>query len=291
MDNLINKFLDDLKYHKNYSPRTIESYCKDLKQLSAFLNTYNIKNTSPSDITNWIRDCHSKGDSSKTLQRKISSVRSFFNFLIDLDFIKNNPTFDIKPPKDSKTLPKTVNVDELAFLLDINPSSKTEVRDIAIFDMIYSCGIRLSELSGLTISKIDFSQQSLRVLGKGNKERVVYFGTKTNNTLKKWINIREEYNPKTDYLFINNKGEHLSNRSIQKRLEIFAKKYASKHIHPHMLRHSFATHLLESSKDLLAVKKLLGHSDISSTQIYTHLDFQQLAEVFDKTHPRAKKKS
>jgi integrase/recombinase XerC len=286
----IKKFLDDLSHHKNYSKQTIDAYSRDLNSLSLFLNSTDIKSIQKNDISRWIKILHSNGQSSKTIQRKLSSSRSFFNFLIEINVIESNPTNDIKAPKDKKLLPKDVSVDELSYLLDIKPTSKTEARDISMFDMIYSCGIRLSELSALKLKDIDFSQKSIRVVGKGNKERIAYFGEKTNNNLSKWMIIRDELNSDNEYLFLNNKGEHLTNRSIQKRLEIFSQKYSKKHIHPHMLRHSFASHILESSKDLLAVKDLLGHSDISSTQIYTHLNFQQLAETFDNFHPRAKKK-
>lgn len=204
--------------------------------------------------------------------------------------VSQNPASGIKAPKSSKRLPKAVNTDELAYLLDINPSNDIEARDIACFDLLYSCGIRLSELSSIELKDISISQKSIRVTGKGNKQRIAYFGPKTLNNLDRWLKIRDIFKPSCDYLFISRDGKHLTNRSIQKRLEIFAQKYASRHIHPHMLRHSFASHVLDSSKDLLAVKDLLGHADISSTQIYTHLNFQQLASVFDKAHPRAKKK-
>nr|MCX3303509.1 tyrosine-type recombinase/integrase [Bacillus pacificus] len=142
---------------------------------------------------------------------------------------------------------------------------------------LYSCGIRLSELSSVELKDISISQKNIRVTGKGNKQRIVYFGTKTLRNLSRWLKIRDSLKPSSDYLFISRDGKHLTNRSIQVRLETFAQKYASRHIHPHMLRHSFASHVLDSSKDLLAVKDLLGHADISSTQIYTHLNFQQLA--------------
>ncbi len=290
MKNQIQNFLNDLIFHKNYSEKTVDGYGRDLNQLNSFLAIENPTRIKRDDISRWIKTLNAKGNSAKTIQRKLSSARAFFNFLIESNELQSNPTTDIKAPKDKKSLPKAVNVDELAFLLDITPVNNTEARDIAIFDMIYSCGIRLSELSALDISDVNFSSNSIRVTGKGNKQRIAYFGKKTHETISRWIQIRDTLNSNSDALFLNNKAERLSNRSIQKRLEIFAQKYANKHIHPHMLRHSFASHLLDSSKDLLAVKDLLGHSDISSTQIYTHLNFQQLAEVFDNSHPRAKKK-
>ncbi|OEZ33183.1 integrase [Francisella endosymbiont of Amblyomma maculatum] len=286
----ISNFLDNLLYLKNYSQETINNYQRDLLQLNQSLNDKNITSLTHNDILIWIKKLHAQGNSPKTLQRKISSVISFFNFLINSEIISQNPASGIKAPKSSKRLPKAVNTDELAYLLNINPNNNIEARDIACFDLLYSCGIRLSELSSIELKDISISQKSIRVIGKGNKQRIAYFGPKTLSNLDRWLKIRDTLKPSCDYLFISRDGKHLTNRSIQKRLEIFAEKYASRHIHPHMLRHSFASHVLDSSKDLLAVKDLLGHADISSTQIYTHLNFQQLASVFDKAHPRAKKK-
>lgn len=286
----IDKFLDNLLYHKKYSDKTITSYKHDLEQLDASIDGKDLISISSQDIQLWIKKEHAKGSSPKTLQRKLSTVRSFFNFMINSEVTAINPAANIKAPKSSKRLPKAINTNELAFLLDITPNTDIEARDIASFDLLYSCGIRLSELSAIQLKDINHSQQSIRVTGKGNKERIAYFGDKTCKSLQRWLKIRDSFNPQSNYLFISQNGTHLTNRSIQKRLEIFARKYASKHIHPHMLRHSFASHVLDSSKDLLAVKDLLGHADISSTQIYTHLNFQQLANVFDNAHPRAKKK-
>ena len=287
----INNFLSEITHHKNYSQQTIKSYQIDLNQLTIFIGSNNnIQNISREDILRWIKKLHSQGLSPKTLQRKLSTVRSFFNHLVKSEVVASNPASNIKAPKDAKKLPTLLSVDELAYLLDIDPTTDIETRDILSFDLLYSCGIRLSELSSIQISDITNSENKIRVIGKGNKERVVYFGEKTSSNLLKWLDVRNGYNTDNDYLFIARNGKHLTNRSIQKRLEIFSNKYASRHIHPHMLRHSFASHILDSSKDLLAVKELLGHADIASTQIYTHLNFQQLADVFDKSHPRAKKK-
>ncbi|MFT5949827.1 MAG: integrase/recombinase XerC [Francisella sp.] len=283
-------FLDNLLYHKNYSKETISNYKRDLKQLSDFIGDADITTLSHQDILGWVKKEHGKGSSPKTLQRKLSTIRSFFNFLINSEIVTTNPALNIKAPKASKNLPKIINIDELSYLLDMTPANDLQARDIASFDLLYSCGIRLSELSAIELKDINRSQNSIRVTGKGNKQRITYFGNKTIVSLDRWLAIRDKLNPQTNHLFISRDGKHLSNRSIQKRLEIFAQKYASKHIHPHMLRHSFASHVLDSSKDLLAVKDLLGHADISSTQIYTHLNFQQLANVFDNAHPRAKKK-
>ncbi|MED7820079.1 MULTISPECIES: site-specific tyrosine recombinase/integron integrase [unclassified Francisella] len=292
MQNLehIDNFLNDLLHIKNYSKETIDNYKRDLIQLNNSLEQKSLTSLNRSDVSMWIKKLHAQGNSTKTIQRKISSIRSFFNFLLNNEIVSINPTIGIKAPKGEKKLPKAINIDELAYLLEIKPYNDIEARDIASFDLLYSCGIRLSELSTIQINDINISKKSIRVTGKGNKERIVYFGSKTLGNLKRWLDIRDSFSPQSNYLFISQIGTHLTNRSIQKRLEIFAQKYATKHIHPHMLRHSFASHVLDSSKDLLAVKDLLGHADISSTQIYTHLNFQQLVDVFDNSHPRAKKK-
>jgi integrase/recombinase XerC len=289
-NNYVDTFLDELTFHKNYSIQTISSYQRDLNQLVLFLESRNIQNSSREDILRWIKKLHSQGLSPKTLQRKLSTVRSFFNYLVKSDIVPSNPATNIKTPKDAKRLPKLLSVDELAYLLNIEPTNDIEMRDILSFDLLYSCGIRLSELSSIKISDITNSENKIRVIGKGNKERIAYFGKKTSINLNKWLNILSDNQLSGDYLFVAMTGKKLTNRAIQKRLELFSNKYASRHIHPHMLRHSFASHILDSSKDLLAVKDLLGHADIASTQIYTHLNFQQLADVFDKSHPRAKKK-
>ena len=287
-------FFQYLKVEKRASEHTLKSYQRDIKQLQnyclskGFLHWQEIQAT---DIRNHIANRHRKNISSKSLQRELSAIRSFYNYLLKKRQVKINPAVHIRAPKQERRLPKVLDVDQMTGLLDTTPDSSLEIRDLAIFELFYSSGLRLSELAALTIDDIDLSEQSLRVRkGKGGKQRDLPIGRKAVGAITKWLTYRPET---TDLaLFTSNKGKGLGQRSIQLRLDRWCKKIGlPEHVHPHMLRHSFASHLLESSQDIRAVQELLGHSNISTTQIYTHLDFQHLAEVYDKTHPRAKKKT
>ena len=246
------------------------------------------------DIRAHIAARHRKGMGSKSLQRELSAIRSFYTFLLKNSLAEINPAQHIKAPKQARKLPKTLDVDQVNGLLDAGTSSPLEIRDLAMFELFYSSGLRLSELSSLDIADLDLSDCSLLVrLGKGGKSRVLPIGSKAVTAINNWLQERVKMSASTDTaLFVTTKGRRLGQRSIELRLSQWCKKKGiQEHIHPHMLRHSFASHLLESSQDLRAVQELLGHSNISTTQIYTHLDFQHLAEIYDKAHPRAKKKS
>ena len=230
--------------------------------------------------------------SSKSIQRRLSAVRSFYRFLLKENVVKHNPANDIPAPKATKRLPKTLDVDEISQLLNHSEDALLEVRDKAMIELFYSSGLRLSELTGLNLIDIDLKDQTLRVTGKGNKTRVVPIGRHARDALKRWLKNRPNL-AKSDEtaLFVSSRGTRIHVRSVQSRLKLWASKQTlNQSLHPHMLRHSFASHILESSGDLRAIQELLGHSDISTTQIYTHLDFQHLANVYDKTHPRAKKR-
>lgn len=243
-------------------------------------------------MRNWVAGLHRQGIGGKTLQRKLSSLRSFYQFLIRNHQLKNNPAVDIRAPKSARTLPDTLDVDSLSQLLDIPPDSILAIRDKAIMELFYSSGLRLSELTNLDLDSIDLTENSLRALGKGNKTRVLPIGRKASDAIRMWLGKRDIL-AKIDEqaLFVSNRGKRISQRSIQQRLNFWRKKQGlEQHLHPHKLRHSFASHILESSGDLRAVQELLGHADIGTTQIYTHLDFQHLAKVYDKAHPRARKK-
>jgi integrase/recombinase XerC len=204
---------------------------------------------------------------------------------------KHNPAHGINTPKSPKRLPKTLDVDQTIKLVEITDEGPLAIRDRAILELMYSSGLRLSELKDLDLGSLDLADAIVTVTGKGNKTRKVPIGRQAIESLKKWLTVRREFKCEDEAaLFVSNRGLRISTRSIQKRLDQWAiKQGLATHVNPHMLRHSFATHLLESSSDLRAVQELLGHSDISTTQIYTHLDFQHLARVYDKTHPRAKK--
>lgn len=289
------QFAEYLQYEKQYSKHTLSGYKRDLEQFQIWLKQNQCDDILKADnlhIRNWVAGMHRQGIGSHSLQRKLSSLRSFYNFLIRKRKLKNNPALDIRAPKAAKKLPDTLDTDTLTQLLNIPPDSILAIRDRAIMELFYSSGLRLSELVNLDLNSIDLSEKSLRATGKGDKERLLPIGRKAIKALEIWLTKRDTMaKPDETALFVSMRGKRISTRSIQQRLNYWRKKQGlEQHIHPHKLRHSFASHILESSGDLRAVQELLGHADISTTQIYTHLDFQHLASVYDKAHPRARKK-
>ena len=290
-------FVDQLKYEKRASEYTISSYKRDMQQLSRYCANKAIvhwTDLQQSDIRSHIAGRHRQGISSKSLQRELSAIRSFYNFLLKKGRAASNPAQHVKAPKQSRKLPKTLDVDQVTGMLEAGTSSVLEIRDLAMFELFYSSGLRLGELAALDWTDIDLADQSLVVRsGKGGKTRVLPIGGKAVGAIENWLQERSKMGANTETaLFVSTRGSRLGRRSIELRLAQWCKKKGmDEHIHPHMLRHSFASHLLESSQDLRAVQELLGHSNISTTQIYTHLDFQHLVEVYDKAHPRAQKKS
>ena len=287
-------FLQQLKVERRFSEHTVNSYQRDLKRLSLFCEQHQLVNwgeLSSADILKHIAERHRAGLSSKSLQRELSAIRSFYLFLQKAGQVDNNPAQHVKAPKQARKLPKTLDVDQVSALLDAGADSVLELRDVAMFELFYSSGLRLSELSALDLSDIDTYDKQLTVQqGKGGKSRLLPVGTKALQALQEWLKVRPAVDENESALFTSAKGKRLGNRSIQLRLKQWCvKKGIPEAVHPHMLRHSFATHLLESSRDLRAVQELLGHENISTTQIYTHLDFQHLAAVYDQAHPRAKK--
>ena len=288
-------FKDYLQFEKQYSSHTLGGYERDLSQFQQWLKKNQCDDITLADnlhIRNWVAGLHRQGMGSKTLQRKLSSLRSFYHFLIRRSILKNNPAVDIRAPKSASKLPDTLDTDSLTQLLNIPADSILAIRDRAIMELFYSSGLRLSELANLDLDSIDLSEKSLRAIGKGKKERLLPIGSKAIEALQTWLEKRNTMaNEPENALFVSKRGSRISTRSIQQRLSYWRKKQGlTQHIHPHKLRHSFASHILESSGDLRAVQELLGHADISTTQIYTHLDFQHLANVYDKAHPRARKK-
>lgn len=297
MQTQIDRFIAYLNTEKQLSIHTLSAYQRDLSQLSQFLLERNVRawtDVNQQHIRLFSNSLRLKKLASKSIQRMLSTCRSFFNFLLKEKEIKTNPAATISAPKAPQKLPKTLDVDQIAQLLSDNKDNDSilTLRDHAIMELFYSSGLRLSELSSLNINDIDFKAASMRVTGKGNKTRELPIGSKAIQALQEWMRVRAPLTLKSDVqaIFITQQGKRLSNRAIQSRLKIWAQeKSIGTHLHPHMLRHSFASHMLESSSDLRAVQELLGHADISTTQIYTHLDFQHLAKVYDKAHPRAKK--
>lgn len=290
---LLADYFQYLTVEKRSSEHTLKSYQRDINQLQSYCKSHALQEwqkIQATDIRNHIASRHRKGISSKSLQRELSAIRSFYNYLLKKRLVDSNPARHIRAPKLSRKLPRVLDVDQIFGILETSPDSYLEIRDLAIFELFYSSGLRLSELSNLNIEDLDLSEQLLRVKqGKGGNQRQLPVGSKAVKAVQKWLNHRTE--SMSLALFTTNKGNRLGQRSIQLRLDRWCKKLGlAEHVHPHMLRHSFASHLLESSQDIRAVQELLGHSNISTTQIYTHLDFQHLASVYDKTHPRAKKK-
>lgn len=296
-EQMLADFFDQLQFEKRASAYTITSYRRDLQHLSRYCANQAIvhwTDLQQSDIRSHIAGRHRQGISSKSLQRELSAMRSFYNFLLKKGQAESNPAQHVKAPKQSRKLPKTLDVDQITGMLEAGTSSLLEIRDLAMFELFYSSGLRLGELAALDQADIDLADQSLIVrFGKGSKTRVLPIGSKAISAIDNWLQHRAKISKNMETaLFVSARGTRLGRRSIELRLALWCKKKGiAEHIHPHMLRHSFASHLLESSQDLRAVQELLGHSNITTTQIYTHLDFQHLAEIYDKAHPRAKKKS
>ncbi len=290
--NDINEYLVFVSQVKNLSENTTKSYERDLKKLYLFLEKLNVTNYS--DIKEeicsaWIGDLYSQNNKPKSIQRHLSSAKGFFRFLKKNNLISSSPFELVTAPKSSNTLPDVLSPEDVEQLLNFKPSNTIEIRDMAIVELMYSSGLRVSETVNINISDFEENMSFLRVIGKGSKTRLVPMGRFAINAINNWLDEREKISNNTDALFLNSKGSRLSVRSIQLRLKKMAIKQGLPPVHPHMLRHSFATHMLESSGDLRTIQELLGHSSLSTTQIYTKLDYQHLAKIYDKSHPRAKK--
>lgn len=290
----IDDFIDHLAAERMLSPHTLSNYRRDLDQLAGYCGEQKIalwKELDTRLIRRYIAQQHSRGLSGKSLQRKLSSCRSFFRFLVREGRLSDNPALAVNAPKSPKKLPKPLDVDQLSELLNHPGMDPLERRDLAMLELFYSSGLRLAELVSLDLNNLDLRDASLRVTGKGRKTRQLPIGRHAIKAIDLWLEIREQMAaPDQTALFVSQRGSRISPRSVQLRLKRWGLLTATQgKLHPHRLRHSFASHMLESSGDLRAVQELLGHADISTTQIYTHLDFQHLAEVYDNAHPRAKK--
>ena len=288
------EYIHGLERERRLSLNTIEAYQRDLSDLMVFLKASGIdcwEDVSMKKARMFPARMRQKGLSATSIQRALSSARSLYRFLIARGVLSINPFDGVSAPRAPKKLPETSSVDELSSLLDQHDGTILSIRDHAVMELFYSSGLRLSELVSLDMGSIDYQQAQVHVTGKGNKQRLVPIGYKAMEVLRIWLERRGELAGNGEpALFVNQSGERISVRGIQLRVDAWGKKQGfDRRLHPHMLRHSFASHLLESSGDLRAVQELLGHSDISTTQIYTHLDFQHLAKVYDKAHPRAKK--
>ena len=291
----ISRFVDYLHDEKRYSPNTLKNYRRDLHGFADYLKAQEIADwnaVSVHDVRAFVARQHRGGLGGRSLQRLLSSIRSFYHFLLREGDAQNNPALDVRAPKAPRKLPSALDVDQVGRLLKHSGDDPLSVRDQAMMELMYSSGLRLSELIGLNLGDIDLADGLLRVTGKGRKTRDVPVGRLAREAVKRWLRARSDLAaPDETALFVGTRGTRLGPRAVQQRLRQWAiRQGLDQRLHPHMLRHSFASHMLESSGDLRAVQELLGHADISTTQVYTHLDFQHLAKVYDAAHPRAKKR-
>ncbi|HEY5740534.1 MAG TPA: tyrosine recombinase XerC [Gammaproteobacteria bacterium] len=294
----LDQFIQTLRSEKYYSPHTCSNYRRDLERFRAFLEKQQIGDWQQVDynhVSAFAAGRHRQGRKSRTIQRELSSIRSFFQFLIRHGRAQQNPAREVQAPRADRPLPKTCDAESIDRLLRVlDASDGLQLRDSAIFELIYSSGLRLAELVAIDLDDIDLAQRHLVVTGKGRKTRHLPVGSKAAAAVERWLKRRPDYcrDPQQTALFVSRRGSRISPRNVQSRLDLLIRRQAlEQHLSPHMLRHSFATHLLESSSDLRAVQELLGHVNIATTQIYTHLDFQHLAQAYDKAHPRARRKS
>ncbi len=295
MQDLVDKFLKHLENERGLSALTLKAYRRDLDQLLAFLGAEGVdraEQVSQHHIRALIADRHRQGLGGKSLQRLLSAIRSLYHWLLREGFAEHNPAKPVKAPKSPRHLPATLDADAVDRLLDIPTDKPLAIRDKAMMELFYSSGLRLAELTELHWEQLDLVSGMVTVTGKGNRSRMVPVGRIALAALLEWRKARGQFTSLEEArVFVSNRGNPISPRTIQQRIHYWARRQGlPQNVYPHLLRHSFASHLLESSGDLRAVQELLGHADISTTQVYTHLDFQHLAKVYDKAHPRAHKK-
>ena len=288
-------YLDELAEQRRLSPHTVANYRRDLAQLLTAAEGQPLDRLLVHHIRRFVAGLHAKGLSGRSLARLLSAWRGFFAWLGERGLVKVNPCDGMRAPRSPRRLPKALSVDEAARLLEPTDDgdSRLEARDAAMFELLYSSGLRLAELVGLDRDALDsiLHEGEVRVLGKRSKPRLIPVGAQARRALMAWAAVRDELAAGDEpALFVNRRGRRISSRSVELRLAQRALRLGlPQHVHPHMLRHSFASHVLQSSGDLRAVQEMLGHASIASTQVYTHLDFQHLASVYDKAHPRAKR--
>lgn len=292
---LVSHYLEESRQTQRHRPKTHEAYCHDLSQATAFFGEETeVTTIDPMAIIAWVRALSSKQIHGRSIARKLSALRGAFQYAIEKRHMTSNPAADIRAPKTAKHLPHALSAEAMTTLLDapIDPENAEALRDQAVYELLYSSGLRLSEALSLTVADLTLLDGEIRVQGKGGKERIVPVGSAAIRALQAWLNKRYLFDQgQTDALFLSKKGKALTSRTVQRHLDQRAQSAGiDQHVHPHALRHSAATHLLESSGDLRAIQEFLGHASLSTTQIYTHLDFQRLADVYDKAHPRAKRK-
>lgn len=294
MERQLDAYCTHLRSERQVSTHTLDAYRRDLSKVLGFCEKQHIDTWKALDIQamrSLVSRLHQQGQSSRSIARLLSAVRGFYHYLNREGICAHDPANGLAPPKGERRLPKTLDADRTLQLLEGGVEDEFLARrDHAILELFYSSGLRLSELTGLNCEQLDLPDGLVQVLGKGSKTRVLPVGRKAREALEAWLKQRDLANPQDDAVFVSQQGRRLGPRSIQLRVKAAGERELGQNLHPHMLRHSFASHLLESSQDLRAVQELLGHADIATTQIYTHLDFQHLATVYDSAHPRAKRK-
>jgi integrase/recombinase XerC len=292
----IDKFIHHLEFERRLSALTCKHYRRDLDTLAAYCDQYDVggwKVVDNEHMRSFAAACYRKGLSARSIQRRLSAARTFYRYLLREKHVKRNPVDAVSAPKSGKRLPGNLDADRMARLLEIPGKEPIDLRDRAILELLYSSGLRLAELIGLDIGDVDIADQTVRVTGKGQKERIVPVGREARQAISDWLKARRNFAPgEGKALFVSKRGNRISARSVQSRVSYWARRQGiDTRVYPHLFRHSFATHLLESSHDLRGVQELLGHANIGTTQVYTHLDFQHLAQIYDKTHPRARRKA
>tara|TARA_E500000331_G_scaffold109532_1_gene106478 strand:+ start:258 stop:1166 length:909 start_codon:yes stop_codon:yes gene_type:complete len=291
---LIYDYLDFSENIKGLSKNTTNSYQRDLNKFSKFLKASGVSDferLTEEICSAWIADLFQHNVSARSIQRHISSAKGFFNYLKKSGLVTNSPFELINSPKSPSHLPNVLSPEQVSQLLNFKPKNAQEKRDLAIIELIYSSGLRVSETVNADLGDFEDGKDFLRVLGKGSKTRLVPVGRYAKNAIEDWMIERDKLSTKDDSLFVNLRGNRITTRSVQERLKNIAIMQGLPPVNPHMLRHSFATHLLESSGDLRSIQELLGHSSLSTTQIYTRLDYQHLIKVYENSHPRAHKKN
>jgi len=294
-DEQLQQFLRHLGQERRLSPHTGQAYQRDLKALATWCDVQGIADWAKLDqghVRAFSARSHAGGLAPRSIQRRLSAVRSFFEYLQREGSAPLNPAVDVRAPKSPKRLPQALDADQMTQLLNQPTEGALPARDQAIMELLYSSGLRLAELVSLDLESLDLADRTVRVTGKGSKTRIVPVGTQAIAALHRWLKERAALAAVGEKaVFVGRNGRRLGARAIQLRLAGFARaQQLPVRLHPHLFRHSFATHLLESSQDLRGVQELLGHADISTTQVYTHLDFQHLARIYDGAHPRARRK-
>jgi integrase/recombinase XerC len=287
----VERWLSHLRHERRLALHTLEAYARDVRELAGLAAGRDIASLAAPDIRRFVATLHGRGRSPRSLARTLSAWRGLYTWLARGRLVAANPCAGVKAPRAPRHLPQALSPDEAVRLVTAADASDLAPRDRALFEMAYSCGLRVSELTGLALDSIDTQAGEVRVTGKGSKTRIVPVGAPALAAVAAWLQVRTRFaRPAEKALFVGRRGARLGPREVQKRIKLWAAAAGLEvDVHPHMLRHSFASHVLQSSGDLRAVQEMLGHASIASTQVYTHLDFQHLARVYDAAHPRAKR--